>query len=120
MLLIIQESDRVLIDTWWNVNTSCATLSANQSFSFNRYMVECELSCDGSAIPVSRVLIDTWWNVNIDVPVVVLTTYSFNRYMVECEFIHQLLFKIFKFVLIDTWWNVNVYLIVSCIYNKSF
>ena len=35
--------DRVLIDTWWNVNLLNVTLTA-------------------SALPV---LIDTWWNVNI-------------------------------------------------------
>ena len=56
--------DRVLIDTWWNVNLSVSAIISGQSLSFNRYMVECEyikMSC-------------MWKN-----------TYSFNRYMVECE-----------------------------------
>ena len=33
--------------------------------SFNRYMVECELSRKAGFINHFRVLIDTWWNVNI-------------------------------------------------------
>ena len=35
-------SERVLIDTWWNVNTKFVIYT----------------------VPQSRVLIDTWWNVN--------------------------------------------------------
>ncbi len=60
----ILNPNKVLIDTWWNVNLS---VYANMppSISFNRYMVECEYDIinfkDGE---IKRVLIDTWWNVN--------------------------------------------------------
>ena len=34
--------NKVLIDTWWNVNARAAAASATKSKCFNRYMVECE------------------------------------------------------------------------------
>ena len=77
---------RVLIDTWWNVN------------SWQRM-------CD---VVAATVLIDTWWNVNfLYFPLILPTYYSFNRYMVECEFWNSRDFKTNISVLIDTWWNVN-------------
>ena len=33
----------VLIDTWWNVNEEFTNYLREAGFSFNRYMVECEL-----------------------------------------------------------------------------
>ena len=55
---------KVLIDTWWNVNSALLDEPLHPGCSFNRYMVECE-SKPGRVVP-SRfsVLIDTWWNVN--------------------------------------------------------
>ena len=35
--------------------------------SFNRYMVECELTCIQFVLVFHAVLIDTWWNVNVEV-----------------------------------------------------
>ena len=39
------DSDRiyVLIDTWWNVNTTNVRKATPGDACFNRYMVECEL-----------------------------------------------------------------------------
>ena len=55
----------VLIDTWWNVNTS----KPARYYTFD------------------IVLIDTWWNVNLtSTGYVRRDVRSFNRYMVECEF----------------------------------
>ena len=56
-------AQKVLIDTWWNVNF--VSITDNESVEgFNRYMVECE----------------SYWG---------CTDFSqgrcFNRYMVECE-----------------------------------
>ena len=33
----------VLIDTWWNVNNEWEQIITAMHWSFNRYMVECEL-----------------------------------------------------------------------------
>ena len=38
----ITSAYKVLIDTWWNVNLD-ETYHYSDRFSFNRYMVECEL-----------------------------------------------------------------------------
>ena len=54
----------VLIDTWWNVNTTICRCTGIQDKSFNRYMVECEYV--------------GWLFMDAGEP-------SFNRYMVECE-----------------------------------
>ena len=56
--------ERVLIDTWWNVNTTFFIMSINSHFRFNRYMVECESGSIARSLAAS---------------------YCFNRYMVECE-----------------------------------
>ena len=77
----------VLIDTWWNVNSSSGYRSKTRVFSFNRYMVECECWLDISMVLCVRVLIDTWWNVNVC---------AGGKAVIRI------------FVLIDTWWNVNV------------
>ena len=55
---------RVLIDTWWNVNSRAEDIILDKDF----------------------VLIDTWWNVNINFSgkMAQMST-GFNRYMVECE-----------------------------------
>ena len=53
----------VLIDTWWNVNKG-AEPETTVPWGFNRYMVECELSCCLFGCASRR---------------------RFNRYMVECE-----------------------------------
>ena len=37
----------------------------NGYYSFNRYMVECELESGCTRRVCYRVLIDTWWNVNL-------------------------------------------------------
>ena len=39
---VFEEGKAVLIDTWWNVNLT-STGYVRRDFSFNRYMVECEL-----------------------------------------------------------------------------
>ena len=54
----------VLIDTWWNVNAVKSILNLHSVNRFNRYMVECESNKSSWKSVV-------WW--------------SFNRYMVECE-----------------------------------
>ncbi len=61
--------------------TSCFACS-----SFNRYMVECESGYVRRDFRNAMVLIDTWWNVNI----------NFSGKMAQMST-----------VLIDTWWNVN-------------
>ena len=40
-------------------------IEARTEYSFNRYMVECELSTVGLVNELITVLIDTWWNVNV-------------------------------------------------------
>ena len=42
MMVISLVRTRVLIDTWWNVNSSSHVHRLNAQHSFNRYMVECE------------------------------------------------------------------------------
>ena len=85
-MLRIRSGNRVLIDTWWNVNKNYKDFQKWRLDGFNRYMVECEL------LKINGVL----WAVG-----------CFNRYMVECESLltAQQLSEIL--VLIDTWWNVN-------------
>ena len=56
------------------------------TYSFNRYMVECEYEYLIAHANIIKVLIDTWWNVNK-----VHIFYTIQVYL----------------VLIDTWWNVN-------------
>ncbi len=80
---------RVLIDTWWNVNSASQIRPLTQE-AFNRYMVECESYGVFNALIFLTVLIDTWWNVNEELEWFVDTVISFNRYMVECEFFLQL------------------------------
>ena len=41
------------------------TDTTTKSYSFNRYMVECEFNFSGKMAQMSTVLIDTWWNVNV-------------------------------------------------------
>ena len=77
---------KVLIDTWWNVNEKPRSTRIYKKDSFNRYMVECEYVCRSWSGPAF---------------------YSFNRYMVECELYKAKLRKNGVRVLIDTWWNVN-------------
>ena len=64
MTPIVFSAFTVLIDTWWNVNTTTRIITAM----------------------TTSVLIDTWWNVNDNS---CLLRYKalcgFNRYMVECE-----------------------------------
>ena len=56
---------KVLIDTWWNVNSLRRRSVAVAQF----------------------VLIDTWWNVNkAKYDKIINGGYGFNRYMVECEY----------------------------------
>ena len=76
----------VLIDTWWNVNSTW------------------EWEENGGCL----VLIDTWWNVNYISFQLYLPRIGFNRYMVECEsrFLNRIFYHFL--VLIDTWWNVNI------------
>ena len=77
---------RVLIDTWWNVN-----------IIYILFLRTCR-----------RVLIDTWWNVNNTLENELEQRIDgFNRYMVECEFWMMHLCSRDSCVLIDTWWNVN-------------
>ena len=54
--------------------------------SFNRYMVECELVRTAVIFFMLKVLIDTWWNVNKLISGGQTVTVCFNRYMVECEY----------------------------------
>ena len=75
----------VLIDTWWNVNTSGRLLRGMHGI----------------------VLIDTWWNVNVLPKTFAKIFDGFNRYMVECESWNHELENPVGWVLIDTWWNVN-------------
>ena len=60
--------NKVLIDTWWNVNEEFTNYLKEAGFSFNRYMVECEYK---------RIRLFNY------------RLYCFNRYMVECEFIED-------------------------------
>ena len=76
--------------------------------AFNRYMVECELSCVLQDVKTFYVLIDTWWNVNVRVldfagaaGLVLIDTW-WNVNLSE-----SLLHLPAHIVLIDTWWNVN-------------
>ena len=78
----------VLIDTWWNVNEEFTNYLREAGFSFNRYMVECELS-------LFLYISDSFSR--------------FNRYMVECEFFDIIKCTLTYTVLIDTWWNVNFF-----------
>ena len=80
--------DKVLIDTWWNVNFFARYVYRFMGRCFNRYMVECECAIVGHLFGRS---------------------YSFNRYMVECESIPLYHASPGVAVLIDTWWNVNCY-----------
>ena len=59
----------------------------HQITSFNRYMVECELSRGYYRKRSEAVLIDTWWNVN-------------DKRKQPGYWLGK--------VLIDTWWNVNI------------
>ena len=54
---------KVLIDTWWNVNSLDDLLKEDKK-GFNRYMVECKYLKRLTKIKNAVVLIDTWWNVN--------------------------------------------------------
>ena len=40
--VIVIRINRVLIDTWWNVNCVTNSKDKEKVDSFNRYMVECE------------------------------------------------------------------------------
>ena len=80
------------------------------SYSFNRYMVECELCDKASFSAASCVLIDTWWNVNdvqsalskITITVLIDTWWNVNT-------LHTAVICRIYEVLIDTWWNVNYF-----------
>ena len=63
--IISLHDEIVLIDTWWNVNLPDTGRIWLLCFSFNRYMVECELSFLHYRSLGQGVLIDTWWNVNV-------------------------------------------------------
>ena len=64
MTPIVFSAFTVLIDTWWNVNTTTRIITAM----------------------TTSVLIDTWWNVNKTAESIMQKVdNSFNRYMVECE-----------------------------------
>ena len=43
----LKTGNNVLIDTWWNVNENTIVQEIDLS-SFNRYMVECESTIQGS------------------------------------------------------------------------
>ena len=76
----------VLIETYWNVNTS------------------------GHLLPpaISCVLIETYWNVNqVNHINGNKTDNSLNRNILECKFGISLYGLIFLRVLIETYWNVN-------------
>ena len=60
----ILNPNKVLIDTWWNVNAIQLNVVSASGISFNRYMVECEFSKELGSID---------------------RLHGFNRYMVECE-----------------------------------
>ena len=76
----------VLIDTWWNVNIFNNGEGVWGIYCFNRYMVECEFATRNSRVASAD---------------------GFNRYMVECEFGFGGIPVKASRVLIDTWWNVN-------------
>ena len=64
MTPIVFSAFTVLIDTWWNVNTTTRIITAM----------------------TTSVLIDTWWNVNTGIcDRHIIGIIRFNRYMVECE-----------------------------------
>ena len=77
--------------------------------SFNRYMVECELTCIKFVFIFHSVLIDTWWNVNVKCgkrhitngDVLIDTWWNVN--IARSSYINAT-----TLVLIDTWWNVNI------------
>ena len=76
----------VLIDTWWNVNSTITILTLAEN-RFNRYMVECEFlwSCrHNQRIPgFNRYMVECeYLFADVDKSI----NLSFNRYMVECEY----------------------------------
>ena len=79
---------RVLIDTWWNVNsTGMMELMLNHK-SFNRYMVECEFwlnECpEMGGYGFNRYMVECE---SFNSVTAVCAVTCFNRYMVECEFV---------------------------------
>ena len=80
--------DKVLIDTWWNVNvglilliTWCIIVLIDTWWNVNEKE-------DAYIYSIDRVLIDTWWNVNTGFGNTLKEIIGFNRYMVECEFLY--------------------------------
>ena len=77
---------RVLIDTWWNVNDVNDGDKLSADSCFNRYMVECEcrmhLLQPFPPVRFNRYMVECELALIVFVIVGVL---SFNRYMVECE-----------------------------------
>ena len=83
---LIMGLEKVLIDTWWNVNQSFGEEQLKEAFVLidTWWNVNNMIQLDPEQPMV--VLIDTWWNVNskhhFDTNIIGT---SFNRYMVECE-----------------------------------
>ena len=72
-----------MVECEFNSGTDTTT----KSYSFNRYMVECEYFFIAFIVAEKAVLIDTWWNVN-------------ERIKLPPNKLEK--------ILIDTWWNVNI------------
>ena len=61
--LIGGSEERVLIETYWNVNF-CYVQFVFSILGINRNILECKYVCWKSCAYVARVLIETYWNVN--------------------------------------------------------
>ena len=83
--LIGGSEERVLIETYWNVNNGTNTLVVHRR-RINRNILECKLDRHAEVAAPVVVLIETYWNVNS-----VATVHAF----------------IAATVLIETYWNVN-------------
>ena len=81
----IFSDDKVLIDTWWNVNTTLSILKTEKlSVLIDTWWNVNDSDTTYNAV-AGMVLIDTWWNVNRFLHTHKISCDRFNRYMVECE-----------------------------------
>ena len=63
--LIGGSEERVLIETYWNVNQKGQDVTISSLFGINRNILECKFSTVVTYfLSFSSVLIETYWNVN--------------------------------------------------------
>ena len=61
--LIGGSEERVLIETYWNVN-AVRSVPVSSFLRINRNILECKSNSGRTAFGLSKVLIETYWNVN--------------------------------------------------------